>query len=70
MNYKLFFSGIGFLFVAYLIYRFLLKGVKHALESEDGNGPTPSNYVGLWGSVILCLVGGMIFILKSLPTEI
>ncbi len=70
MNYKLFLSGLGFLLASYLMYRFLLKGVKHSLESEDGNGPTLQNYVGLWGSVIICFICGIGLIIKSLPTEI
>lgn len=70
MKYELFFGGLGFLIAGYLTYRFLLKGVKHSLETEDGSGPTLSNYIGLWASVIMCYMVGIGFILKSLPNEI
>ena len=70
MDFELFFSGCAFLIVGYIIYRFLLRGVKHSLEDENGDGPTLSNYVGLWGSVILCIMGGIAFIIKSLPSHL
>ncbi|MGY3053356.1 hypothetical protein ACVWYG_001556 [Pedobacter sp. UYEF25] len=70
MEYDLFFGGLVFLVVGYLIYRFLLKGVKHSLETEDGSGPTLSSYVGLWGSVIICFMVGIalylnLYLMKS-----
>jgi len=70
IDYQLFLGGCVFLFVGYLIYRFFLKGVKHSLEDVNEDGMTPSSYVGLWGSVVIGVVLGIIFILKSLPFHI
>ncbi len=69
MDFKLFFTGIGFLLAAYLIYR-SVKNDKPSSEKTNWEGPTLSNYVGLWGSVILCTMVGIVFILKSLPAQI
>jgi hypothetical protein len=65
MNWKYLFIGIGLLIVAYLIYR----GVKGGPASERNNwdGPIPSLYVQGWGAIILCVLTGIVLILKSLP---
>lgn len=68
MNWKYFSIGIGFLLVAYFIYQRIKKGP--ASESTGWRGPTLSLYVQGWGVFILCVIGGIVFILKSLPTEI
>jgi phage shock protein PspC (stress-responsive transcriptional regulator) len=67
MDYQLFFGGLAFLFVGYVIYRFLLKNEKPASQETGGIGMTLSTYVGVWGSVLLAYLVGIIFILKSLP---
>ncbi|WP_316818643.1 hypothetical protein [Pedobacter nyackensis] len=69
MDLKLFFTGIGFLIAAYLIYR-NVKNEKPSSEKTNWIGPTLSTYIGLWGSVVICTMVGIIFILKSLPSQI
>lgn len=70
MNIKLFFLGIAFLLVGYIIYHYLIKNEKPSSEETNWEGMTSSNYVGLWGSIILCFMCGIVFILKSLPSQI
>jgi uncharacterized membrane protein YfcA len=65
MDFKLFFGGLLFLVVAYLIYRGV-KNERPSSEATNWEGPTLSTYVGLWGSVVLCGMVGIGFILKSL----
>ncbi len=69
MNLKLFFIGVGFLIAAYLIFQ-NVKNEKPSSEKTNWEGPTLSTYIGLWGSVILCAIVGVGFIVKSLPTQI
>jgi hypothetical protein len=70
MNIKLFFLGIAFLTIGYLIYRYLVKNQKISSHDPNGEGMTMSNYFGLWGSIIMCFLCGIVFILKSLPSQI
>lgn len=69
MDFKLFFTGVGFLIAAYLMYN-SIKNEKPSSEKTNWEGPTLSTYIGVWGSVILCTIGGIAFIFKSLPTQI
>lgn len=69
MDLKLFFTGVGFLTAAYLIYR-SVKNDKPSSEKTNWNGPKLSTYIGLWGSVVLCIIVGIAFILQSLPAQI
>jgi len=68
MDWKYLLLGVGFLLVAYLIYQRLKKGP--ASDKTDWNGPTLSLYVQGWGAFIICLISGIVFILKSLPSQI
>lgn len=70
MDLKLFFVGIAFLFVGYLIHHYLLKNKKPSSKETNWEGMTSANYVGLWGSVIICFMCGIVFVLKSLPSQI
>ena len=70
MNIKLFFLGVAFVIVGYMIYRYHVKNEKISSNDPNGEGMTMSNYVGLWGSVIICFMCGIIFILKSLSSQI
>ena len=67
MDYKRFFIGLVFLLAGYLVYRYLIKGQPPASAETNWEGPTPANYVGLWGGVIMCLMCGIVFIIRSLP---
>lgn len=69
MDLKIFFAGVGFLVLAYLIYR-SVKNEKPSLEETNWNGPTLSTYIGLWASVVICSMVGTAFILQSLPAQI
>jgi hypothetical protein len=62
--------GLGCLLTAYIIYRFSLKGEKYSTKRNNWKGMTGSNYIGLWGSVILFTIIGVFLILNSLPTHI
>ena len=70
MDLRLFFSGLAFLFSGYMIYRYLVKNKKPSSKETHWEGMTIANYVGLWGSIILCFTCGILFILKSLPSQI
>jgi hypothetical protein len=65
MNWNYLFAGIGLLVAAYFIY----KGLKQGPSSEKNNweGPTVSLYVQGWGAFILCIIGGIVLVLKALP---
>lgn len=69
MDFKLFFTGIGFLIAAYMIYQ-NVKNDKPSSENTNWEGPTLSTYIGLWGSVIMCSMAGIVFVLKSLLAQI
>jgi hypothetical protein len=69
MDFKLFFTGVGFLIAGYLMYN-SVKNDKPSSEETNWEGPTLSTYIGVWGSVILCTIGGIAFIFKSLPAQI
>ena len=69
MNWKYFVVGIGFLIVAYLIYKQLIKRGP-ASEKNNWDGPILSQYIQGWGAFILCLMVGIALILKSLPKHI
>jgi len=66
MDFKLFFGGMLFLVVAYLIFRDV-KNERPSSEATNWEGPELSTYIGLWGSVVMCGIVGIGFILKSLP---
>lgn len=68
MNWNYFLIGVGFLLVAGLIY----KGTKGKRTSEENNwkGLNGRTYVQGWGTMILCILVGIVFILKSLPSQI
>ena len=70
MDIKLFFGGLACLLAGYLIYRYLLKNEKPSSKETNWEGMTRTNYVGLWGSVIICFTLGILFILESLPSQI
>ncbi|MNE66671.1 hypothetical protein D3C80_1622330 [compost metagenome] len=69
MNLKLFLLGIGCLFTGYCFYRWA-RNVKPSSKETGWEGPTLSNYYGLWGIAIIGVILGIIFILKSLPAKI
>jgi hypothetical protein len=69
MNWNLFLCGIIFLLVAYLMYRWI-KGEKPSSAKNGWNGPTGAAYVKYWGAIILCIMGGLAFIIKALLTHI
>jgi len=68
MDWSSFFVGVCFLIVAYLIF----LGIKKGPSSEKNNwkGPTQTLYVQGWGTIIVCVICGIGFILKSLPSQI
>jgi len=70
MDSKRFFDGVGFITVAYLLYRFILKGKKPSSKETNHVGLTPSTYNGTWVLVIGLFILGVIAILISLPTHI
>jgi len=63
MNWKYLFSGIGLLLAAYFIY----KEIKGGPSSEKNNweGTTLSLYIQCWGGIIVCVLCGIVFIVKS-----
>lgn len=69
MIFNFFFIGIGFLIVAYFLYRYV-KNQKPSSEKTNWEGLTLSTYAGIWGIVIMCTLFGIGFIFKSLPAQI
>ncbi len=61
--------GIVFLVVAYFLYR-VIKGERPSSARNGWNGPTGVAYVRYWSGIILCIIAGIAFILKSLPVHI
>ena len=64
MDVKLFFSGVGFLLLEYLMYR-LAKRSEVESEKNNWDGLLPQNYYGIWVSAILCILLGVGFIFES-----
>ncbi|ALL05972.1 hypothetical protein AQ505_10985 [Pedobacter sp. PACM 27299] len=69
MDLKLFFIGVGFLMVGYLMYR-SIKNERPSSEENNWNGLTLSNYIGYWGSLVMLIIVGIAFVLKSLPAKV
>lgn len=56
-----FFVGGG---ICYLVF---LKGVENPFSSDNrGQAPLPSNYFGMWGIVIICMILFIIYLCKWL----
>jgi len=69
MDLKQFFTGVGCLMAGYLMYR-SIKNERPSSEDTNWNGPTLSSYIGYWGSLVILIMVGIVFILKSLPAKI
>ena len=65
MDWKLFLMGVGFLTAAYLMYRWI-KG-KRPFSDTNPEGMVPSIYIQYWGALILSAIGGIVFVIESLP---
>lgn len=70
MDIQLFFWGVAFLLVGYLMYYYLLKNEKPCSKETNGDGMTGANYVSSWTAVIIFYLCGIVFILRSLPSQI
>jgi len=68
MNWNYFFISLGSFVVAYFFYR-NTKG-KLASEKNNWKGFTLSLYIQSWGVIIIAIILGLIFMLKSLPSQI
>jgi len=68
MDFKLFFLGIAFLVAAYLIYRWI-KNDQPSSEATDWNGPTMNTFIGMWGSIAMCILCGLALIIRSLAPQ-
>jgi len=66
MDIKFFSLGLVSLLISYLIYFYLIKDEQQSSQESNWEGVTGKNYVGLWGSVILCIICGVALIFKSL----
>jgi len=64
MDAKLFFIGLFFLLIGSLMY-YYIKGEKPSSEKTNWQGITISAYIQYWGGVILCIICGIIFIIRS-----
>jgi hypothetical protein len=69
MDWKLFFIGICFLTVAFLIVRNLLREGPSS-EKNNWEGPLLSRYIQGWFVFILCTVAGIVSIVKSFTNHI
>ncbi|MBS1532034.1 MAG: hypothetical protein JSU01_17165 [Bacteroidetes bacterium] len=65
MDWKLFFIGLGFLTAAYFIIRNLIRE-RPSSEKNNWGGPPIYRYIQGWFISILCVVGGIVSIVKSL----
>ncbi len=68
MNWKDFIIGVGFLAVAYFIFRSLKGGPSS--EKNNWVGPTGRTYVQGWSALIICVLIGIVLIIKALPAHI
>jgi len=66
MDFTLFLEGLISLLISFLIYFFLIRKEKISSQETGRKGVTYENYIGLWGSVILCFILGVVLIFKSL----
>ena len=64
MDYKLFFSGLGFLVVGLLMVNNVRKR-RPASEENHWQGQLSPEYVKFWMTSVLAVVVGIVFILKS-----
>jgi divalent metal cation (Fe/Co/Zn/Cd) transporter len=58
------FIGMGLLLFAVFIFYVFLKGKKSPIYDEDGTDLLPDNYIGLWFSVIGCVIVGIYFLIE------
>jgi len=70
MDWEYLFAGIGFLLGGYLMYYYLLKSEKPCSKETNGEGMTSANYISSWTAVIIFYLCGIVFVLKSLPSQI
>jgi hypothetical protein len=63
MDYESLVIGIGCFYVTYLIYYWIK-------DEKSSSALSLSNLIKLWSCVIMGIIAGIIFILKSLPNNI
>lgn len=59
--------AICFLIGGGICYLLFLKDVKNPLYHRT-NGPTPSNYYGMWGVVIMAIIMFIVYLFSWLKT--
>jgi hypothetical protein len=69
MDWKDFMFGIGSLILAYSMCRWI-KGEKPSSKENNWTGPTLKTYYGYWGAIIMLVIFGVVYIIKSLPNHI
>jgi hypothetical protein len=69
MDFQNFLIGLGSLLLAYLMFRWI-KGEKPSSKENNWTGPTQRTYFGYWGAIIMLILFGVVYLLKSLPSQI
>lgn len=69
MDWQNFLIGIGSLLLAYIMFRGI-KGEKPSSKYNNWTGPTQKTYFGYWSVIIMSILIGVVFVLKSLPSQI
>jgi len=65
VNYEELLIGMGLFLIATFIFKVFIKGKKSPVYDETRTDILPSNYIGLWASVVCCVICGLYFLIKS-----
>jgi uncharacterized membrane protein len=61
--------GLGLLLVSLLLFRYVRR-IKPSSTSNHWEEQSQNVYIGIWGVIIMCVMGALVCILKALPAQI
>ncbi|TAF44770.1 MAG: hypothetical protein EAZ64_06000 [Sphingobacteriales bacterium] len=69
MDWQDFLTGVGSLLLAKIMFRWV-KDEKPSSKENNWIGPTQRTYFGYWSAIIMLILFGIVFVIKSLPSQI
>lgn len=64
IKYEELLIGVGLLLISIFIFKVFIKGKKSPVYDETRTDILPSNYTGLWASIVCCIICGLYFVVK------
>ncbi|SUJ10999.1 Uncharacterised protein [Sphingobacterium spiritivorum] len=64
IKYEELLIGVGLLLISIFIFKVFIKGKKSPVYDETRTDILPSNYIGLWASIVCCIICGLYFVVK------